>query len=262
MNLFRVPIVLVLSFFIVSCVAGRLPGHRSLSTTTYGYAVTSELARAGEKSQRFEVRPGDCGADSGWSDCKNDRERSEFRLERGFSPGGSQWIGFSIYLPEDFQSSNFVNTTLGQIHQRGGPRGTIRGLPSNPPLLQLELKGDVYRACVHVLSGPSDDVRDDCHYFDLADLHQMRGRWTDVAIHLDTKARSSSLEIFVNELPKAELRDFISFWPKTYYLKYGLYRSFVSKHQGAMPPQIAYYDEVRMGATRDAIAINPENPVD
>jgi len=226
MNLFRVPIVLVLSFFIVSCVAGRLPGHRSLSTTTYGYAVTSELARAGEKSQRFEVRPGDCGADSGWSDCKNDRERSEFRLERG------------------------------------GPRGTIRGLPSNPPLLQLELKGDVYRACVHVLSGPSDDVRDDCHYFDLADLHQMRGRWTDVAIHLDTKARSSSLEIFVNELPKAELRDFISFWPKTYYLKYGLYRSFVSKHQGAMPPQIAYYDEVRMGATRAAIAINPENPVD
>ena len=33
--------------------------------------------RAGDKSIRFEVRPGDCGYNDGWSDCKKDRERQK-----------------------------------------------------------------------------------------------------------------------------------------------------------------------------------------
>ncbi len=43
----------------------RLTGERSLSTTSWGYSVVSDIVRAGKDSQRFEVRPGDCGEDPG-----------------------------------------------------------------------------------------------------------------------------------------------------------------------------------------------------
>ena len=52
-------------------ISPRLTGVRSLSTASWGYSVVSDIVRAGKESQRFEVRPGDCGEDSGWSDCDN-----------------------------------------------------------------------------------------------------------------------------------------------------------------------------------------------
>ena len=52
----------------------------------HGYRLVStpdHPVRYGTKSERFEVRPGDCSRRlSGWDDCKNDRERSEL-IQRG-----------------------------------------------------------------------------------------------------------------------------------------------------------------------------------
>ena len=61
---------------------GRLDGNRSLNDKKHGYAISSDVARAGKKSQRFEVRAGDCGEEIGWSDCANDRERSEIIVKK------------------------------------------------------------------------------------------------------------------------------------------------------------------------------------
>ena len=44
--------------------------------------------RAGKKSIRFEVRPGDCGYDDSWSDCEKDRERHELS---GKKMSGGEW---------------------------------------------------------------------------------------------------------------------------------------------------------------------------
>lgn len=244
------------------CISGRLVGFRSLSTTSWGYGVVESPVRAGKQSQRFEVRPGDCAADGKWSDCKNNRERSEYSLRRAISPGRDTWIAFSVYVPEDFADSPRVATSMGQIHQKGGPSGTAGGLPSFPPLLQLNMKGGLYRACIHILSGSPTNIGDRCDYYTLAALDDMRGRWTDVTIHFDTTDRTSLMEIFVNGEEKARLSDFVRFWPKEYYVKYGLYRSFVSRHGGPMPTQVAWFDEVRIGKTREAVAIDPANPVD
>ncbi len=262
MSFSRITLIIALATLVSACQTGRLAGHRSLNSTPHGYSVSNELTRAGEYAQRFEVRAGDCGYDDGWSDCDNDRERSEITLRQSITPGGDQWIGFSLYLPNDFVSSSYVNTTLGQIHQRGGPRGKAAGLPSFPPLVQLEAKADKYRACIHILSGSASDVRDICKYVELANLTEMRGRWTDVLIHLDTNNDSSHLEIFVNNQRKVDLKDFITFWPSDFYVKYGIYRSFVSRHPGAMPMQYAYFDEVKMGQTKAEVAVKPDHPVD
>lgn len=261
-RIWRPVCILGLALVLSACVTARLPGRRSLNDTSYGYRIVEDPVRAGQESQRFEVRPGDCGADPGWSDCDNDRERSEIALNDRWSYGTDRWIGFSVYLPVDFQTSKLVNTTVGQIHQRGGPSGTAGGLPSFPPLLQLEMKGDAYAANVHLLSGSASDVRNDNRIFHLSDLTEMRGRWTDILIHFDTAGGRQRLEIFVNGAKKAELADWIVFRPQEYYFKFGIYRSFVSRHGGPMPVQILYFDEVKMGRSRADAEIDPARPVD
>lgn len=242
--------------------AGRLSGRRSLSSTKHGYQITNAITRAGKKSQRFEVRPGDCGRDPGWDDCANDRERSEFTLKKQIRIGQDRWVAFSVYLPKDFYSSPKVSTSLGQIHQRGGPKGTAGGLPSFPPLLQLDAKGNNYRACVHILSGPANNVRDECAYFPLAKISDMRGRWTDVQIHLRAQPNNPLLEVYVNGTRKLAETGFLRFVPKEYYVKYGIYRSFVSRHGGPMPAQIAFFDEVRIDKSQSKVSVAQKRPVD
>jgi transposase-like protein len=63
-------------------------------------------------------------------------------------------------------------------------------------------------------------------------------------------------------LRKARSTGFIRFRPQDYYVKYGLYRSFVSRHSGPMPTQVAFYDEVRIGNDRPSVEISVDRPVD
>jgi hypothetical protein len=255
-------VALVASLISTDADARRLSGERSLSTTKWGYQIVKSPVRAGKRAQRFEVRPGDCSGDSGWSDCDNDRERSEITLKKDWRYGTTQWIGFSVYVPQDFKASSKVNTTVGQIHQRGGPSGTAGGLPSFPPLMQLEMRGGSYIAGVHILTGSASNVRDNVKKFPLASINAMRGKWTDILIHLDTAKGKEVLEVYVNGQRKAALTDFINFIPKEFYFKYGIYRSFVSRHGGPMPTQILYIDEVKLGKSADKVRVNEARPMD
>lgn len=239
----------------------RLEGNRSLSDTDYGYQIVAAPVRAGLEAQRFEVRSGDCGESQSWSDCQNDRERSEISVRQRFAPGTDRWVGFSLYLPEDFRTSPRVATTLGQIHQTGGPSGIAGGLPSFPPLVQLEARGNQYSACLHILTGPADNVRDRCRYFELARISDMRGRWTDVLIHIDSRD-AGVFEVFIDGNRRGLAENFLRFRPEEFYLKYGIYRSFVSRHGGPMPTQVVFFDEVRMANNREEAMPKTEQPVD
>ncbi len=80
--------------------------------------------RYGKKSERFEVRPGDCTSSKwkgGWNDCKKDRERSELEQIKSEScpvpycapwqrQGDEYWYRWSIYIPEGHQ--NIFHTKL------------------------------------------------------------------------------------------------------------------------------------------------------
>ncbi|WP_299737869.1 heparin lyase I family protein [uncultured Roseobacter sp.] len=261
----RVRLILsaIVVLFFTSCMtgSGRLETSRSLNNTQYGYQFVASPVRAGEVAQRFEVRPGDCGRDNGWDDCANNRERSEVTVGKEIVPGTVHWIAHSIYLPKDFYSSPRVKTSMGQIHQRGGPSGKAGGLPSFPPLLQIDAKGNRIDACLHILTGPANNVRDVCRDLPLTTVSAMRGKWTDIMIHLDAR-ENGLLEIYLNGERKARTLGFIRFSPQEYYVKYGLYRSFVSRHGGPMPTQVAFYDEVRIGADRASVEISADRPVD
>jgi len=239
--------------------SGREHSHRLVTAP--------EPVRAGSRSQRFELRPGDCDSFSnGWDDCTHDRERIEFTAQPSFQIGQEVWIAYSIYVPRDFSDLTPVHTHAGQIHQRGGPSGTMRGLPSNPPLIQFDFWRGSYQLNHHRLTGDINRVVDNSDFTVLASLSQMRGRWTDILLHLKFSRDDGFAHVYVNGTSKARVtRNFINFEPREFFFKFGIYRSFLSKLNQPPPTQVLYFDEVRAGPTRESVDLrtNPDlSPVD
>lgn len=244
----------LLGAFALPAIADRLPGARSLSDTAWGYGIVTDPVRAGVEAQRFEVRAGDCAANSGWNDCERDRERSEFRPDLEWFPGDQMWIGFSIFLPDDFPVSEQVKTTIAQIHQRGGPIRVVGVQRSRPPVMALELIGDALRLVVHVPGAPNIHQT-------LSDVDDLRGRWVDVLLH-HSSGEEPIVEVWLDDQPGVQVRGWDMPPPDFFYFKYGVYRSFVSRHGAPMPTQIAYFDEVRMSSSLGDVRPGLEVPVD
>lgn len=218
--------------------------------------------RAGRETQRFEVPPGDCGRNKGLADCRYDRERSEFSPRSVISYGSDTWIGLSVNLPKDFKTSAKVKTTLAEIHQKARPFRTADGMPSFPPLLQLGMRGDRYYAKVPKFGGQRANLQENVQTYPCARVAQMRGALSDVILHLKTGTNGDLLEVFVNDVRNARLENFVRFVPEYYCLKFGISRSFVSRHGGPMPTQILYFDDVKIAPTRAAVTVVTQNTVD
>ena len=258
-NIMR-PVILIFCALVVSLTGCKTAGlfrvKQSLSDTAWGSQRVSATHPVflGKMSQRFEVRHGDCFSDRGWSDCKADRKRSEVIADSAkFYPGSDIWISFMIYLPKDFETSYFVNANLGQIHMKGGFNGTAGGLKSFPPLLQMNAKGNTYNACYHVLTGNDGKISDRCNNKVITSIESMKGRWNRVTLHLLAQSKKPIVDIFFNSVHVAHFEQSLSKDPEYYFLKYGIYRSFVSRHRGPMPTQVAYYDEVKVGTSKEEV---------
>ena len=247
--------------------------HMPKKKHSFKYIKDKTKARAGIAYQRFELREGDCFFKKGgtWNDCKMNRERFEFSSSPGQKPNGKQCYGYSIKLAENFKPVSPTNTDLGQVHQRGGPKGTAGGLKSFPPLIQIGAKyNGMYNSLYfgwHKLTGDTNNVIDTRKDFDLAKISEMKGVWTDISFCLDYK--NKRMDAWINGKKKVEILESpINFIPKETYFKYGIYRSFVSRYKnihGKMPTQIVFYDEVRRGRSIEEVDrnINPKlKPVD
>ena len=224
------------------------PFQRSLNTKAHGYAVIADPTGAAPvpKIERFEVRPGDCGRNSGWNDCENDRERSELG-ERGKStgPGQTWWYGWHLYVPEDYINVFPTKVALGQFHQH---RSHVVWMFQNA--------GGGYHL--------DDQVRGKTsRYYELIPETELRGRWHRIEVQAKWSRESDGfLRVWVNGEQKVDYAgrtmtaDFV-------YFKYGVYRSYVSRYKNAtgsdaVPAQTALYANVRRSATRDGLL--PPNP--
>ncbi len=224
----------------------------------FNYIMDNSKSRSGNYYQKFELRNGDCFGDEKWNDCKNDRQRIELSSEPNQPVSGKQCYGYSIKLSYDFTDIRKVSTTLGQIHQKGGPSGKANSLSSFPPLIQVDArKGNLYLNW-HKLSGSRDDVKDESKYYKLKTLKSMKGVWTDISLCLDFENKRIDAWVDGNNVVKI-LQSPIFFVPESIYFKHGIYQSFVSNYtsfKGGTPTQIVYYDEVRRGSSIEDVDIN------
>ena len=228
----------------------------------FNYIKDSSKARAGDYYQRFELRNGDCFSDENWNDCDNDRQRIELSSRPNQSVTGQHCYGYSLKLSDDFTDIRKVSTTLGQIHQHGGPSGNANNLSSFPPLIQIDArKGSLYLNW-HQLSGSKDNVIDESKYYNLKSLKSMRGVWTDISICLDFE--NKRIDAWIDGENKIKiLKSPIFFEPKSIYFKHGIYQSFISAYtlfKGKTPTQVVFYDEVRRGNSIQEVDsnVNPE----
>jgi hypothetical protein len=249
--------------------------------TPYSMTISTEQARVGETSQRFEVRHGDCYE----LDCTDDRRRVEYQQPNEASNsyiGRTVWYGWSVYLPADFRDLSPTNTTIGQVQMHGW----------RAPQWNFNARDGA------LLFGINDERRE-CRATSLA---SMRGRWTDIVVmtHYSTertgaetigvwingrKACTSSQPVVTDEMLSLSPTDALRF-------KYGIYNSYISRwlqrnatrrvnatafadlHKDSgrvirsaaarpyeydwgveLPTQVVYYDEVRIGFTREEVDI-------
>jgi hypothetical protein len=226
----------------------KLTVARSLSNTPYGYQVVQnpDPTRAGNVSQRFELRAGDCYYEPSWNDCATDRSRTEVIVEQNMTSGAEYWFAFSVFLPNDFQTSSTVKSTVGQIKPRSGPTGTYAGFASAPSLFQLYMLGNEYNFCWQELVDPAAGTTV-CTDIKMSKIDEMKGKWTDVALHFSTSQTNGFVHVYVNSQLKGTIdKPVVNYSAVNFFAKYGIYNTLVSKHNGPMPTQVVYFDEVKI----------------
>jgi hypothetical protein len=239
--------------------AKRLAGERSLSKTKYGYAITEENVRGGRQSQRFELRSGDCWKDTKWSDCENNRSRTEIELKHQWKYGTDKWFGFSVLVAKDFPLSNRTWTTIAQIHQVNGfkakePDGSV----STPNHLQLALNGDTLILAVHTQVDDKYVVVEKA----IAPASQVKGKWVDIQLRFDTSSNTGKIQVYMNGSLFSELPNSVIKKPNHYYFKYGIYTDGEKTWGKDRPTMIIHFDEMRIGNTRESVGFDAQNPID
>lgn len=261
----------------------------------YGYTTNSEVVRRGGKSQRFEIRHGDCGFDDDFNDCQYDRRRYERYVEPAFTekPEGIVWYAWSMYLPDAFEQLHPTNTTLGQV-KITGYREPLWYLNGRKKWIKIKF----------------DATHQKCRLIKFEDAI---GKWTDFLMKVDYSTSEEGKlysEIYVNgenkgcEIDQPVLtKQILNNRRKNKRVKinfrYGIYNSYASrwldnhktkdvnvegfsdKHSDSrmvvesvtnkpwdidwgvkLPTQVVYYDEVRVGPTRESVDIDMNDPVD
>ena len=253
--------------------------------------------RYGKKSERFEVRDGDCGG----SDCKAPRYRSEIAIHKNKTKariGKDIWYGWSFYnknIPS-FDKTINLGIVVGQWKMGG----------DNHPMLFIKQFGDLWvknnwsnrckdNICSKNLADKAADVfiqLDDmrvnggmnnkpsmwglvCRLFS---MKENRNKWVDIIINTNFSDKDDGyLNIWINDVKRCEYkgritvtRDFSKFPGPNH--RRGIYVSSTKKWDKYLsskkkPTFIAYYDEFRVGKSREEVDIriiekNGGKPVD
>ncbi len=229
--------------FLGPTLAQAADGFGSFSLqSSKSYAYQRAAAPDGTRAERFELRSGDCPADTG--DCHKDRERVEkwenkpaSRLDHEY------WYHFSVFIPKDWPASGSVNTKLGQFHQFGNGK---------PPVLFQIQRGQY----IFELSNPSVRQADPMRplpplkQISLISANAMKGRWTSVTVNANwSRTPAGFIDVWVNGAKKVGLKGPNVDRDVPVYFKYGVYRSFVSKLKSD-GPLVAWYSGIRRGSSR------------
>ena len=224
--------------------------HRSLNTKTYGYThVPDPLGQKKADVERFEVRAGDCGSQSGWSDCKNDRERSELSDYNRDPNGSYRWYSWEFFVPMNYPNVYPTKVALGQWHS----------VKSSPNFMLQNSSGGLY------LDNQVTSNYDNA-YTRLISKEDLRGKWHRITAEAKWSKDNDVgyFNVWVNGIQK------VSYKGRTMqkkaqgaYFKYGVYRSFLKRYKNSknvdeVPTQIVYYVNVRKGGTRQEVEASTE----
>lgn len=248
----------------------------------FRYSGEGEPVRRGRRSERFELRDGDCGG----SDCGNyraraeiteDRERTKARLDRDI------WFGWSFYneTVRSVDHDRYLGTVVGQWKLDGEQPSIFR-------LVQIAPEEADWESCdpsVCTLTGrPTDDVvveldemtesmgwsdaQNDGRVCRLFGMEANLGRWVDIVVNTNFGTDEYGyLRIWVNgelrcnymgQLVSAERARTQIEGPTN---RRGIFNSFTRRWTqnfgtAPKPTMVVYYDEFLTGRSR--AEVDPE----
>ena len=222
----------------------KTTSHKKKYSLTLANSKDGHPVRSGKKSYRFEVRLGDCGKDSGHDDCKKDRQRTELQFKKHQMGKKDHWYSASIYLPENYQSVAPVRTTFAQLYEKGWK-----------PILMITDRSGEWLEVGRMWSGEYVEMKKAIR------INDMRGKWTDVLVHANWSFNQDGFfKTWINNELKFEYKGRTLFKTKRpyVYLKFGIYRSFMSRWRNQnniqdVPGQVLYFDEVRVGKSKKEV---------
>ncbi len=227
---------------------------RSLNSTPWGYQWVSDpiVSDNSMRVERFEVRAGDCGSQTSWNDCENDRERSELsqRTHRQ-KEGDTYWYAWEVYFPEDYPSVYPTKTALGQFHQVNGKPVFMFQNQTHSVKGQNKAESGGYHLDWHAKGKTKG-------FWPLINEKDLRGQWHRIEVQAKwTKQPDGYFNVWVDGERKVAFKG-QTMEKEQVYFKYGVYRSYLSRYKEAhgeenLPTQVVYYRNVVRGESRDEV---------
>jgi len=196
----------------------------------------SDFSIVGEKSIRFELNDGECGYEPKWSDCENDRERTELYYKR-YPSKAERWYQFYIFLPKDYNSVAPSKMSLIQW-KRHKPSKVLVMFQHMHAGLTFNRNGDTFRDS----------------YVLLKKNEELLGNWTQIIFNTNwhPDPEKGFMKVWIDGQLKIDFKG-ISNHPskgKEQSLRYGLYNSSMSRYKNIfetkkMPQRIIFFDGVR-----------------
>jgi hypothetical protein len=224
---------------------------QSPATHAFRFAAPGEPVRRGNRSERFELRSGDCGG----SDCGQPRYRSEVRELPASSKarvGADIWYGWS-FLNQNvatLPASQSLGLVFGQWKTSGEQPAAFRLIQSG---------GNVVAQLDDMRTNGGLRSAEVCTLFN---LDQNRGKWVDLVVNTNFAADSTGyLRIWVNGEARCNYSGRLiadpairpgSAGPTT---RRGIFASSTlrwDRTKGAepKPTMVVFYDEFLVGKTR------------
>lgn len=293
-------LVTYLALVLSGCVAGEYnaPSHMRVmrddaANRPYQFTTSTEVSRVGETSQRFEIRHGDCGRNY---DCDNDRRRIEIsegdRNAHARADRNTVWYGWSVYIPQNFRDITPANTTIGQVKLSDWRSPLwMFNVRDNRLIFDYRPLGSFRSSLCRTVSLAQMRGRwtDITLYADYHYENQNNGPMVQVWIN-GTLVCSDNRPLVTSDMVRTAGRTEIR-------MRYGIYNSYVSRWLNAnrtqsvsttgfadyhadsggtnnsvaarpfdidwgveLPTQVVFYDEVRIGRSREEVDVRMRHP--
>lgn len=209
--------------------------HGNNSKKAINPVSVSDFSIIGEKSIRFESNNGECGVQSSWNDCTNDRERTELYYKK--KPWKkNRWYRFYIYLPKDYNSIAPAKMSLIQW-KRLKPSKVLVMFQHTHAGLTFNRNGDSFKDS-HVVLKPNEELL---------------GNWTEIIFNTNWHPKSDKgyMKVWIDGNLKVDFKGASNTKKgKELSLRYGLYSSFMSRFKTVfdtqtMPQRVIFFDGVK-----------------
>lgn len=211
----------------------------------------SDKSIVGDKSFRFEVNNGECGQEPKYSDCENERERSELYYEWNSNQFGKpddeqwkkeKWYRFFVFIPKEHNILAPSQTSIIQW-KRKKPSRVIIMFRYHHGGLYFDMNGDTFRPGA---------------FYHLKYDKDMREQWTEILFNTNwhPDKEKGFMKVWIDGILKVDFKG-ISQYPndgKKQSLRYGLYNTKMRDYKKVfntekMPQRIAFFDGIKSEKT-------------